>query len=140
MENARTKAAVSMTLLALGGLTGVAIASSSGGSDSEPAAATKPKVRTEVVHRTIRHTRTADPAGQSGSAAPSVYGGYSSPEAPVYVAPASTGSADAVNSSSGSGYESDDDEAEYEDHDSDESHEYEHESEDEHEYEGGDDD
>ena len=67
-QNAKAKGAVSVTLLALGGLAGVAITSNAGGSNSEPAAALKPKVRTEVIHRTIHRTKTANSAGSCHSA------------------------------------------------------------------------
>ena len=53
MENVKVKGAVSVTLLALGGLAGVAISSSTGSASSEPTAALKPKIRNQAVHQTI---------------------------------------------------------------------------------------
>jgi hypothetical protein len=98
MENAKVKGAVSVTLLALGGLAGVAVSSGAGGSGSEPAAALKPKIRTEVVRKTIHRTRTADSPG--AGAAPAA---YATVPASTYVAPATSQPAAAVSSSSGSG-------------------------------------
>ena len=102
MENAKVKTAVSVTVLALGGLAGVAVASNDGGSNSEPAATLKPKVRTEVIHRTIHRTKKAK-AAVSAAAVPAA--AYSTTPASTYVAPAATQPAAAVSSSSGSGGE-----------------------------------
>lgn len=138
MENVKVKGAVSVTLLALGGLAGVAVTSNAGGSNSEPAAALEPKVRTEVIHKTIHRTKKADSTGAATAPPAASYtstpaSSYASPEA-SHVVPAATEPAAAVSSSSGSGggYEADDEGEEHDSYESGESHDAEH--------EGGDDD
>ncbi|HRV59058.1 MAG: hypothetical protein KDB54_11930 [Solirubrobacterales bacterium] len=112
MENVTVKGAVSVTLLALGGLAGAAIASNGGSSssDPEPAATLKPRVRTEVIRRTIHRTKMAKPASVEGgtvqsapAAAAPAPSTSSYTSAPVYTPSTSSSSSQpAVTSTSGS--------------------------------------
>jgi len=86
----RMRIAAGATVLGLGGLAGLALASNDGSPASAASQATaeqsKPTVHTQVIHRTI-HVR---PQGDSGSSAPAVPASGSVPA----VAPSSAGSYD----------------------------------------------
>lgn len=73
MKNARAKIAAAATVVGLGGIAGVALSSNSGQATPSAAKPPKPKVRTQVIHRTIHVTRHAKPkegSGVSGSGSP----------------------------------------------------------------------
>lgn len=120
MKNVKAKIASGATVIALGGLTGLAL-SQNGGSSSQQVA-DKPVVHTKVIRRTVHVTKhakpkhppaaaPAEPAGASSAAAaaPIVSGSSGSAEP----APVSTGSSGAeavpvttASSGAGGGYES----------------------------------
>ena len=89
MENARVKIAAGLTVLGLGGLGGFALASNEGATatttGSAAASQTKPKVHTQVVHRTI-HVRPKPKAAAAGSAA-SAPAAVSAPASESYLGP-----------------------------------------------------
>lgn len=134
--NVRMKIAVGATVLGLGGLASYAL----GSNDGQPASADAPtaqdpRVRTEVVHRTIHvraKGRSEDVAGADGSSDPGAA------EALVNDLPSSyeNDEGDEYESqgdeyeSQGGGYESEDAESESEDDDGDEPDEHESEGED----------
>jgi len=113
VKRVKTRIAAGVTILGLGGLTGLAL-STNHQQASEPVAA-KPLVRTKVIRRTIhvtKHTKPNDPAGSSPMAgragsgysgdagAPSVTTGASSIGSESTSSP-SSGSAPVTTSSSG---------------------------------------
>jgi len=64
VKNIKSRIAVAATVLALGGLTGLALSADKQKASST--VATDPIVRTRVVHRTIHITRHAKPAAAAG--------------------------------------------------------------------------
>lgn len=135
MKNAKAKFAAAITVVALGGFTGLAL--SQGGAPPSQAVADKPAIRTKVIRRTIHVTKHAKPknppaaapvvpgasAGASGApVVTSSSGGGSGEPIPVTTSSSGSGeSAPVTTSSSGSGGGG----GEYEDIDDDHGGEYE---------------
>lgn len=139
MKNVKAKFAAAITVVALGGFTGLAL--SQGGEAPTKAVADKPAIRTKVIRRTIhvtKHAKPKRPAAASGSSVTTGSSGSGSAEsAPVTTSSSGSGSESApvTTSSSGSGG------GEYEDESYDDDYGGHGESGDDHggEYEGGDD-
>ena len=134
-SNVRMRIAAGATVLGLGGLAGYALATNDGQSAAAeaPAQDPKPKVRTEVVHRTI-HVRAKD--GSEAGAGGAASGSSPAPGSPgSVVTPVTDTSGYAAPSTGSSGSSSSDERDEHGDD------EGEHESDDdgEHESDGGDD-
>lgn len=129
MKSTRVKIATAASLLALGGLAGVAISSSTS-NETEQVAAVKPKVKTKVIRKTIRKTKKA-PAATAAAGSGTGYvasAGTSASDysASTYSAPTTATSSSAgdyaepvTSGQSGSGGYSDDDYEDYEDDDED---------------------
>jgi hypothetical protein len=96
MKSTRVKIATAVSLLALGGLAGVAITSSMGSGATQEVATLEPKVKTEVIRKTIRKTKKAPAAPVAAGS-----GSYAATAAPSGYA-ASTYSASAPSTSSAS--------------------------------------
>jgi hypothetical protein len=115
VKNAKTKLAAAATVIGLGGLAGVAMSSNSGQGTPAAAKPLKPKVRTQVIRRTVHVTRHAKPSPAATAAGPpaatavpvAAPGPVSSPAPPVVTqssgVPATTPSAPVVTSPSGGG-------------------------------------
>jgi hypothetical protein len=71
VRNLKTRIAAGATVIGLGGLTGLAL---SAGQQKAAPAATKPLVRTKVVHRTIHVTKHVKPKHPAAGAGPGAAG------------------------------------------------------------------
>ncbi len=94
MKNLKTRIATTATVVGLGGLAGVAL---SAGGQKASSLASKPLVRTKVVHRTIRVTKHAKPKH------PVATGGAGYAGSPGHGASAMTGASSTGSGSSSSG-------------------------------------
>ncbi len=96
MRNIRSRIAVAATVLALGGLAGLAL--SADRQKAPSTVATDPLVRTKVIHRTIHITRHAKPRNPAAASAPPA------PEtSPVAASSYSAEAPSATTSTSGAG-------------------------------------
>lgn len=100
MKKTKARIAVAATVVALAGLAGLAL---SAGSQAPKQSAIEPKVRTEVVRRTIHVTKYAKPKQPVAAAPPAA----AAPAAPAPAATAASGGAEepVTTATSGTGAE-----------------------------------
>jgi hypothetical protein len=102
VRNIKSRIAITATVLALGGLTGLALSTDKQKTPATVAA--DPLVRTKVIHRTIHITKHTKPRNPAGSSAYPGTGAGPAPEAsPVAASSYSTEAPSATTATSGAG-------------------------------------